>query len=126
MASHFVTKTMHAYLDDPVALSLIVMPFVLQLGSSHPLATWLAAIACVAAFALVLFTDHKFGLFRVIRYKTHVAIDLLVGVMFLLAPFVLDFSVLDAWYYWATAVAVITGVSLSGTNELATPSAAES
>lgn len=124
MDPRFVTKTMHAYLDYPVALSLIVLPFVLQLGSSNPLATWLAVIAGVAAFILTLFTDHKLGVFRVIPYKGHVAVDFLVGVVFLLAPFVLGFSGLDAWFYWANAVAVITVVSLSERGELARPSTA--
>ncbi len=113
MDPRFVTKTMHAYLDYPVALSLMVLPFVLQLGGSNPLALWLAVIAGVAAFVLTVFTDHKLGLIRVIPYKAHVAVDLMVGVAFLLAPFALGFSGLDAWYYWINAIAVITVVSLN-------------
>ena len=38
----FVTKTIHAYLDYPVAILLLTAPFVLQLGASHPLAKWLS------------------------------------------------------------------------------------
>ena len=34
----FVTKTIHAWLDYPVALTLIALPFLLGLGASHPLA----------------------------------------------------------------------------------------
>ncbi len=113
MDPRFVTKTIHAFLDYPVALSLIILPFVLQLGGSNPLALWLAVIAGVAAFALTVFTDHKLGLIRIIPYKAHVAVDFLVGVTFLLAPFVLGFSGLDAWYYWINAIAVIVVVSLS-------------
>ncbi len=113
MDPRFVTKTMHAYLDYPVALSLMILPFALQLGGSNPLALWLAVIAGAAAFVLTVFTDHKLGLIRIIPYKAHVAVDLLVGVTFLLAPFVLGFSGLDAWYYWINAIAVITVVSLS-------------
>lgn len=113
MDFRFVTKTMHAYLDYPVALSLMVMPFVLQLGSSNPLAKWLVVIAGIAAFILTVFTDHELGVFRVIPYKVHVAVDFLVGVAFLLAPFLLGFSGIDAWYYWANAIAVMIVVSLS-------------
>lgn len=117
MDPRFVTKTMHAFLDYPVALSLIILPFVLQLGGSNPLALWLAVIAGVAAFILTVFTDHKLGLIRLIPYKAHVAVDFLVGVTFLLAPFVLGFSGLDAWYYWINAIAVIVVVSLSEPNQ---------
>ena len=37
MNPRFVTRTMHAYLDYPVALSLMAAPFLLGLGGSHPL-----------------------------------------------------------------------------------------
>lgn len=124
MDLRFVTKTMHAYLDYPVALSLMIMPFVLQLGSSHPLAKWLAVIAGVAAFILTVFTDHRLGVFRVIPYRIHVAIDFLVGVAFLIAPFALGFSGIDAWYYWANAIAVVVVVSLSEPGEFARSSVA--
>ena len=92
MNPRFVTQTMHAFLDYPVAFSLMAAPFLLELGSSHPLALWLAAGTGVAAFILTIFTDHKMGVFRVIPYSVHLAVDLLVGVVFLLAPSVLGFT----------------------------------
>jgi len=60
MRLRFVTKTIHAYLDDPVALSLLALPFIVG-----------------------------------------------VGVVFLVVPFVFGFHGLDAWYYWANAIAVL-------------------
>lgn len=113
MDPRFVTKTIHAFLDYPVALSLMILPFLLQLGSSNPLALWLSVITGVAAFILTVFTDHKLGLIHVIPYKMHVAVDFIVGVTFLLAPFVLGFSGIDAWFYWINGIAVVTVVSLS-------------
>ncbi|MEZ5935427.1 MAG: hypothetical protein R3F54_26625 [Alphaproteobacteria bacterium] len=124
MIPRFVTKTMHAFLDYPVALSLIVLPFALGLGGSHPLALWLAVTAGLAAFILTVFTDHKLGLVRIIPYKIHVAVDLLVGLVFLLAPLAFGFSGIDAWYYWINAIAVITVVSLSEPGTFAKQAAA--
>ena len=124
MFPRFVTKTMHAFLDYPVAISLIVLPFALGLGGSHPLALWLAVSAGVAAFILTVFTDHQLGLIRIIPYKIHVAADLLVGLAFLLAPLAFGFSGIDAWYYWINAVAVITVVSLSEPGTFAKPAPA--
>src|SRR5262249_34034839 len=40
------------------------------------------------------------------------AVDFLVGVLFLLAPFALGFTGLDAWYYWANGAAVLLVISL--------------
>ena len=82
---------MHAFLDYPVALSLMVAPFVLQLGSSNPLALWLAVATGAAAFILTFFTDHILGVIRILPYSLHLAVDLTVGVVFLLAPSVLGF-----------------------------------
>lgn len=112
MDPRFVTKTVHAYLDYPVALTLIVAPFLLRLGSSHSLAPWLSVGAGVAAFVLTLLTDHKLGVFRVLPYSVHLGVDALVGVVFLAAPIVLNFTGLDAWYYFANGAAVLAVVSL--------------
>src|SRR5262249_32586884 len=102
---------MHAYLDYPVEISLVAVPFILGLGTSHPLAKWLAVITGVAAI-LTFFTDHKTGVIRIIPYSFHLAVDFLVGVVFLLAPFALGFAGLDAWYYWANGAAVLLVISL--------------
>ncbi|TWT92120.1 hypothetical protein Pla108_41300 [Botrimarina colliarenosi] len=112
MDPRFVTKTMHAYLDYPVALSLMTAPFLLHLGASHPMARWLAVGSGVAALILTLLTDHKLGVFRVLPYRVHLAVDFLVGVVFLAAPLALGFSGLDAWYYWANSLAVLLVVGL--------------
>lgn len=112
MDPRFVTKSMHAFLDYPVALSLMSAPFLLGLGSSHSLALWLAVGTGIAAFILTLLTDHKLGVFRVLPYSIHLAVDFLVGVAFLLAPSVLGFNGLDAWFYWANGAAVLLVVGL--------------
>lgn len=112
MNLRFVTKSIHALLDYPVALSLMAMPFVLQLGNSHPLALGLSVITGVAALLLTVFTNHQLGVFRVLPYSFHLAVDFLVGVGFLIAPLVLGFSGLDAWYYWANGAAVVLVVNL--------------
>ena len=112
MELRFVTKSIHAYLDYPVAVALMGLPFVLALGSSHPLALWLSVATGAAAFLLTVLTDHETGIVRVLPYSFHLAVDFAVGIVFLAAPFVLGFSGLDAWYYWANAAAVLTVVSL--------------
>ena len=103
---------MHAFLDYPVALSLMAAPFLLQLGSSNPWALWLSVGTGVAAFVLTLYTDHKLGVVRVIPYSVHLAVDFLVGVVFLAAPSAFGFTGFDAWYYWANGAAVMLVVGL--------------
>ncbi len=103
----FVTRTMHAYLDYPVALSLIALPFILGLGTSNPAAKWLAVGTGVAALILTAFTDHELGVFPVLSYGFHLAVDVLVGAVFVVAPFALGFAGLDALFYWVNGAAVL-------------------
>ena len=112
MDLRFVTRSIHAYLDYPVALSLMAAPFLLGLGASHPLAFWLAVTTGAAAFVLTVFTDHHLGLVRVLPYSLHLAVDLAVGLVFVAAPFALGFKGIDAWYYWLNGAAVLTVISL--------------
>jgi hypothetical protein len=78
----------------------------------------------VAAFVLTLFTDHQLGVFRVLPYGFHLAVDFLVGIVFLLAPFALGFAGIDAWYYWVNAIAVLTVVSLQRPEQVSAMGAA--
>ena len=113
MSVRFVTRSIHAYLDYPVAFALMGLPFVLGLGQSNPMALWLSVATGVAAFVLTVLTDHHLGIWRVLPYKVHLAVDLLVGVVFLAAPSLFGFSGLDAIYYWLNGAAVVAVISLS-------------
>ena len=108
----FVTKKIHAYLDYPVAIALISLPIILGLGNSNPLALQLSVGAGIAAFILTLLTDHQLGVYRIVPYKGHLIVDALVGIVFVIAPFVFSFEGLDAFFYWINGAAVLTVVSL--------------
>lgn len=108
----FITKRIHAFLDYPVAIALIVLPFLLGLGSSSPIALQLSVATGVAALILTLLTDHHLGAFRVIPYKFHLIVDFLVAIIFILAPFVFSFEGIDANFYWINGIAVFIVVSL--------------
>lgn len=113
MAIRFLTPTLHGVVDYTAAAALIVMPFVLGLGESHVLAKWLAVATGFAVIVVSLLTDYRYGAVRVLPFKGHLAIDAIVAALFLIAPFALGFSGLDAAYYIANALAVFAVVSLS-------------
>ncbi len=108
----FVTKRIHAFLDYPVALALIALPFLLGLGDSSPLAIQLSVATGIAALVLTLLTDHHLGVVKVIPYRFHLIVDFLVAVVFILAPFMFSFEGIDAYYYWINGIAVLIVVSL--------------
>ena len=120
----FVTRTIHAYLDYPVALALIALPFLFGLGASHPLALYISPVVGVAAFLLTVFTDHHLGVVRILPYRFHLAVDLAVGLLFLALPFALGFNGIDAAYYWVNGAAVVTVILLSKP-ETAVPATAQ-
>ena len=107
MKLRFVTRQIHALIDYPVAISLIAMPFVLGLGAHNPIALWLSVVTGIAAFVLTLLTDHELGVFRVLPYWFHVAVDRIVGVTFVVVPLALGFTGMDLGYYLANAAAVL-------------------
>ena len=109
---NFITKSLHAYLDYPVALGLIIMPFILGLGAVHPFAFGLSVATGVAALVLTLLTDHQFGAIKVIPYHLHLAVDGIVGVVFVIAPFLFGFAGLEALYYWVLGATVLIVVAL--------------
>ena len=108
----FITKRIHAFLDYPVVIALIVLPFLLGLGDSNPLALQLSVATGIAAFILTLLTDHHLGVFPVISYKIHLTVDFLVAIVFILAPFIFSFKGIDAYYYWLNGAAVLSVVSM--------------
>ena len=122
MNVRFVTRRVHAWIDYPVAISLMSMPFVLGLGAQNPIALWLSVVTGVAAFVLTLLTDHESGVFRVLPYWFHVAVDRIVGVTFVAAPLLFGFSGMDAGYYFANAAAVLLVTFVLNASESTEPS----
>ena len=109
----FVTKTIHAWLDYPVAFALVTLPFLLGLGADKPLALAISPIVGAAAFLLTVFTDHDLGVIRILPYRLHLAVDLAVGLLFLALPLALGFTGLDAAFYLVNGFAVVAVICLS-------------
>jgi len=124
MNIRFLTPTLHGVVDYIAAAALLTLPFVLGLGTSSPLAKWLAVGTGLAVIVTSLLTDYKYGAVRVLPFKGHLAIDAAVATGFTLAPALLGFTGLDAWFYWVNAVAVFAVVALSEPGESSEPSPA--
>jgi len=117
MPIRFLTPTLHGAVDYLAAAALITLPFVLGLGESHPVAKWLSVATGAAVVVVSLLTDYRYGVFRVLPYRGHLAIDALAATVFAIAPAVFGFTGLDAWFYWVNAIAVFAVVGLSTTEE---------
>jgi len=125
MTLRFLNPTHHGIADYLAGAGLLTMPFILGLGSSAPLAKWLAVATGAAVITASLLTDYRYGALRVLPFKGHLAVDTLVAIGFAAAPSVFGFAGLDAWYYWVNSAAVFLVVGVSRTEEL-TQTAAQS
>lgn len=99
-----ISQKFHAYIDYPVALGLMIMPFLLGLSG---LASDLSIATGIAALILTAMTKHETGLFPVFPYKFHLAVDGLVGVAFVVTPFLLSFEGLTMAYYLIIGITVL-------------------
>jgi len=117
----FITKEIHAYLDYPVAVGLTAMPFALGLGGVNPLAFLLSVATGVAALVLTILTDHHLGIFRVLPYSVHLAVDFMVGLVFVAAPSLLGLTGLEALYYWVIGATVLVVVGLHKAGDVMVP-----
>jgi len=87
MIPRFITKSIHAYLDYPVAFGL---------GEGNLLAFWLSVVTGAAAFLLTIL----------------MTVDGMVGAAFVIAPVVLGFTGLEFWYYMVLGLTVLLVVGL--------------
>jgi hypothetical protein len=115
----FFPRAFHAWIDYPVALLLIVAPFLL--GLTTPIAIGLSVVTGIAAFILTVLTDHETGLFKVIPYKLHLIVDGIVGATFVIAPFILGLQGLEMAYFLVLGVTVL--VVVAGHRAETTPAA---
>jgi hypothetical protein len=81
----------HAALEPLIAIVIIAAPWIFGFSDVDD-----AKVVCIAVGAIMLvagsMTDWRLSLVRVIPLRVHMATDLLLGAVLILAPFVLGFS----------------------------------
>ena len=117
MKLRFISPDLHGVVDYSAALGLISLPFLLQLGDSHPAALWLSVVMGTAVVLVSLLTDYRLSLVNSIPFDGHLAIDLVAATTFMIAPFLFQMEGLDAYYYWANAAVVYLVVALTATKQ---------
>ncbi|MGR4927960.1 hypothetical protein ACIPUD_14335 [Bradyrhizobium sp. CAR08] len=110
MSFRFITKSIRTYLIDcPVAVVLIVAPFLLKLGKSSPVAPWLSVVTRVSLL-LSAFTDHSTAFVGFIRASLQ-WVDRALGLISITVPSAFHVTGPDAGYSWVFAAAVLLTTS---------------
>jgi hypothetical protein len=86
-----IPLNMHAALDPLIAIVIIAAPWIFGFSNVED-----AKLVCIVVGAVMLIggalTDWRLSIARVIPLRMHMATDLLLGAVLILAPFVLGFS----------------------------------
>ena len=113
MKLRFLSPDIHGIVDYVAAIVLIIAPFLLRLGNSNPLAFWLSIATGIVVVMVSLTTRYRFGVFKMIPFDGHLALDLLVATVFMLVPFLFELDGLDEAYYYINAVVVYLVVAVT-------------
>tara|TARA_B110000495_G_C22674875_1_gene398650 strand:- start:244 stop:627 length:384 start_codon:yes stop_codon:yes gene_type:complete len=117
MSFRIITPRVHGLLDYMSAIVLILAPSVLEFNEVSPYAYWLSVIAGVILILYSLMTDYDFSIGMLIPLKTHLVIDFSAGVLFILWPFIFDFTGLVLAYYLVMGFGILLVVGLTQSGE---------
>ncbi len=110
-----LNPAVHGILDYIAAGALIVAPFVLGLGEAGPVALYLSVVGGAGLIVYSLLTDYPNSVAKLIPFKTHLVLDSLAALVFLVVPFVLGFQGVVRIYYIVMGVGVLIVVALTNT-----------
>lgn len=119
MKLRFLSSTNHGIVDYAAAITLIIAPFVLKLGSSNPSALWISVATGIVVVIVSLATRYQYGAFKIIPFGGHLTLDLLVATAFMLIPFLFELEGLDEAYYYINAVVVYLVVAVTASEHTA-------
>jgi len=113
MKLRFLSPTNHGIVDYLAAVTLIIAPFILNLGADNSMALWISVITGLTVIVVSLATKYRYGAFKMIPFGGHLALDLLVATAFMFVPFLLGLDGLDEVYFYANAVVVYLVVAFT-------------
>ena len=113
MNLRFLSPTNHGIVDYAAAVALIGAPFMLGLGSSNPVAPLISVVTGVTVILVSIATRYKYGIFKLIPFGGHLALDLLVATAFMAVPYLFRLQGLDAAYFYINAAVVYLVVALT-------------
>ncbi len=105
MKLKFVTPNQHGVGDFLSAGGLIILPFLLSLGSAM---TWFSVGFGIFLISYSLLTKYAFGLWRILPFPGHLAIDWFDAFAFAVAPTLLNLHGWDAFYSYLVSVGVVS------------------
>lgn len=117
MKLRFLSPTNHGIVDYVAAIALIAAPFLLNLGTSNPMALWISVVTGITVIIVSVATRYQYSLLKIIPFGGHLALDLLVATAFMFVPYLFKLQGLDAAYYYINAAVVYLVVALTASEQ---------
>jgi SPW repeat len=87
-----ISRRMHGMLDYPAGLLLIAAPWIFGFSDVGGAAVAVPIVIGAVVLLQSVMTDYEFGLAKVIPMRGHLTMDVLVGAVLAVSPFVFGFS----------------------------------
>ncbi|HUR00142.1 MAG TPA: SPW repeat protein [Gemmatimonadaceae bacterium] len=108
-----ISARVHGVLDYATVAAFLNAPMVFGFhGTPAAIVYWLAGLHLL----MTGFTDFPLGLFKMIPFRVHGVIDLLVGIFLLVSPWLFGFAGENAARNFFIAIAIITFVVVALTD----------
>jgi hypothetical protein len=117
MNYRIISPGVHGILDYVSAIVLILVPGVLAFDEISPFAYWLSIIAGCVLILYSLMTDYEFSIGMFIPLRIHLVLDFSAGILFILWPFIFDFTGLAMAYYLVMGFGILLVVALTQSDE---------
>jgi len=89
----FISPRMHGMLDYPVGILMLLAPV---LWGVHDAPRTILMVVGIAILLMSTLTDYPMGIVRRIGFATHVGIDVFVGALLVVSPWIFGFGNDDA------------------------------
>jgi hypothetical protein len=113
MPLKFITPTIHGVLDYSAALMLIVAPIILQLNQHSPLVYWFSITAGGGLIIYSLLTDYKLSLMNFFSFQTHLLLDKIAALAFIIMSTLQTENILLFAYCLIMGIGVIIVITFS-------------
>lgn len=87
----FIDTKTHGYMDYLMGLFLIVAPWIFRLDPGAP-EGFILILLGAAAIVYSLITSYELGMAKVISMKSHLALDVLSGIVLAASPWIFGFA----------------------------------
>jgi hypothetical protein len=111
---HFIPTKVHGLLDYLYGIALIILPYLFT-GEMFGWEEMLLIIIGAGVILMSICTDYEWGAFKLLSMRTHLILDLVIGIFFIVSPWLFGFVDQGYWPYLIFGLIAIVASLVSQT-----------